>query len=131
MAQNRNTRTTNAITASRLINSGALAIAVVGVTQLVQRDTLDTPLLVSLYCFALSIPLSAASTILLALQGSASPYPANSHFGAVMILIGSVATLAGIFCLFWHFNLYAGIVFLVSSFAAYWLYRGGIKKLSP
>jgi hypothetical protein len=131
MARNRNTRTTNTITASRLINSGALAIAVLAVTQLVQRNSLDYPLLISLYLFGLSMPLSAASTILLALQGSTSPYPANSVYGAVTILIGCIATLAGIFCLFLHFNMYVGIVFLVSSFAAYRLYAWGMNKLAP
>src|SRR5215217_2990188 len=49
----------------RAMYSGALGLSIIAVTQLIQRDVLDTPLLVSLYCFSITIPTMALAVYLL------------------------------------------------------------------
>jgi hypothetical protein len=101
----------------RSVLSGALAIAFVGVTQLLQVKDLDTPLTVSLYAFVVAMPLIAAALVLVDVvprrMGNAYILEVWAGFAGVQF---SFVGMAGIF---WHFSWFAGALFIVISVPTY------------
>lgn len=126
----------------RLLYSGALGISVVAFSQLLQQDvtrldscsppwwiTLGIPapcLTVSIYCFALSIPLMAVGILLLTDKGYAS-WPTSLITTEVIFVVGSVigllASFVGTFFLFLHFYGAAAVIFVIASVVAFIAWR--------
>ncbi len=106
---------------NRLICSGALGVPVVAVIQLLQVSSFDRPLLFSLFCFAVSIPLMAMSVYVITV-GIDNKNPLQDRLSKIYrrlfmfgTLIGLFATAGGLLALFFHFGSYAeyvGWVFL-------------------
>ena len=90
---------------NRLLFSGALGISVVAVIQLLQLSSFDTALVVSLICFAISIPLTAMSVYVSTLEID-NKEAANSNWFMGFSALGLGATLGGLISLFFHFACY-------------------------
>lgn len=105
----------------RLLFSGALGIAVLAVIECLQLrpDAFDAPLTVSLYCFAISVPLTATGIVLPTMGDK----PVLQKLDAFIFYIGGRVGLSvsflGMVCLFWHFFTAAGIIFAVFGLLAY------------
>jgi hypothetical protein len=119
----------------RLVYSGALAIAVVAVTQLLGRDPdeLDPALSISIYCFAISMPLMAVGILLLTAETFPHRLKLSSLTGFVLVvgsIVGFFASLAGMFFLFWHFHPGAAVTFTFTTAVAYgaWLRRHRARR---
>jgi hypothetical protein len=87
---------------NRVLCSGSLAISIFALFELLPQSSLDCALHAAMYCFAVSIPLTAMSiyvtTIEVDYQNAARPI---NVFMALMSL-GLVATIAGVGALFVH-----------------------------
>jgi len=107
----------------RAMYSGALGLSIIAVTQLIQRDVLDTPLLVSLYCFSITIPTMALAVYLLMVHSFEKFVRELSTTIRSIIGLGFLGSIVsffiGMFCLFLHFSIGAAIVFAVFSGAAF------------
>lgn len=106
------------ITFFRLLYSGALGIAVFALVQFLQLPNLDVSLTIGLYCFAISIPFTATGIVLLT-QRSIDPPEFVTLVFNVGGIVGLLASVLGMACLFWHFCPAVGIVFTIASISAY------------
>jgi hypothetical protein len=115
------------------IASGALVgLAVVALVQMLSLNGLDLPLGVSVFSFAISIPLLSAAFIS-AIVETSFDYSVDKPFllKAVM-LSGYLASLIGVSALFFHFAIYAGVIFIAGSvigFLAVTLYDNKLRAL--
>jgi len=100
-----------------LIYSGLLGIAVIAVVQLLGAPAIDRSLTVSLYAFAVAVPMLAVSiyglTVELGYKYAVMPaYMEIAHFG------GALAAITGTAGIFWHFSRLIGLTFLSISVLA-------------
>ena len=103
------------------IDSGLLAIPLIAAVQLLQvpKSDFDVPLTLSVYAFAVSIPLLAGNLLGAVLTYTYSHLLQVSRLLRLMLAVtsrlGRLAASVGITCLFWHFTWKAGALFLVVS----------------
>jgi hypothetical protein len=115
------------------LGSGALVgLGVVSVVQMLSLNGLDLPLKVSVFSFAISIPLLSA-VFISAVVRSAFEYVTDKPLLLRSIsLVGYLASLTGVSALFFHFALYAGVVFIAGSligFVAVTIYDNKLRAL--
>jgi len=127
------------------VNGALSAICILIVVQLLGQESLDIPLTISLYCFAIAIPLLALITffrrISPALKRFAlfsmeikipSSFENNAEFQSwlnnqpirIPITLGLASKLfplVGIISFFWHFSGWVAFIFLLSGFIG-WFY---------
>jgi hypothetical protein len=102
------------------IMAGTLVgLGVIALVQMLSVQSLDVPLKVSLYSFAVSVPSLSAVFLALRDQGSLGRMGiAESRFATlheVLLFIGYLGSVIGISGLFFHFTTYAGIIFVAAS----------------
>jgi len=102
----------------RLLNSGTLGVGVVTVIQLLQLDSLDVPLWVSLVCFATSLPILSMSIFILSMELEHTRMPTKPLGVLVSGWAGPIISFIGIAAIFWHFHYLAGVLFIVISLGA-------------
>ena len=100
------------------ILTGALVgLGVIALVQMLSLQSLDVPLIVSVYSFAVSIP--SLSAVFLCMMEEAkfgvTTHERISTVMAILLAAGNLGTLIGISALFFHFATYAGIIFIASS----------------
>jgi len=102
----------------RLTFSALIGVAVVGLLQLLQLEKLDIPLTVSLFCFAVGIPLLGVSIAIISLEaGYGDIHYVTPIYVDVLEVLGTLAVFIGFTTVFWHFEWLAGLVFLGLSLA--------------
>jgi hypothetical protein len=99
----------------RIMSGALIAISVVALVQLLSVGQLDIPLKISLYCFAVSIPLLSLAS-LNRLAASAQEYIVDAWYDSFAIAFGSLASFVGVGALFWHFSRIMGGLFFAISF---------------
>jgi hypothetical protein len=102
---------------SRKTACGALAgVGVVALVQMLSVNSLDVPLKVSVCSFAFSIPVLSAVLICALVEDSYTGFRAGipPYLKAINIS-GYLAALIGVDALFFHFAVYAGLIFTVTS----------------
>ncbi len=117
-------------TTNRAIFAGPLAIALVAVIQLIGVSTLDTPLVVGLYSFSVAIPLCAFGVFNI-LTESGCPYTVYPLYRNILEFVGVAGSFTGTTAIFWHFNWYMGMSFMLASglsVAAYLHLYGKLKQ---
>jgi len=107
-----------ALKENRLLFSGALGISVAFTGLLPFSSERDVFLTISLFCFAVSIPVTAMSVYLTTL-GIEHKAVLDSKAFPLVASAGLFATFVGLVFLFWHFYFLAGFVFLGASVFAF------------
>ena len=98
------------------IGAGALVgLGVIAIVQMLSMQSLDVPLTVSLYSFAVSIPSLSAVFLCMREEIKHRVYPADQGWVNLLVIIGGLASSIGIGGLFFHFDNYAGIIFIIVS----------------
>jgi hypothetical protein len=100
-----------------LMASGLAGVNVIAIVQLASTNTLSWPLTIGVFCFAVSIPLLAATVVVLSEHEELPEMHQTFHY-AVLLLGGSFLSLAGIAALFFHLNYAAGGAFLITVISA-------------
>lgn len=103
-----------------IISAGAImALAIMIVTQLLNKESLDTPLTIALICFAVLIPLEAAGYIG-GLYEMRAKYMARTltRWEIYASWFTSAILVAGLIACFWHFSWIIGGIFLASCLVA-------------
>jgi len=98
------------------IASGALVgLAVVAMVQMLSLNVLDLPLKVSICSFAISIPLLSA-VFISAIVETSFDFSVDKPFLLKAVALGGyLASLIGVPALFFHFAIYAGVIFIAGS----------------
>jgi hypothetical protein len=99
---------------------GSAAASFLAVVQILTLPSLDTPLNISLFSFGISIPINIGISTLMVRLPQAIP--------ARFALIGTInllVSLTGFAAIFWHFSWKIGIVFIISTSVAVFLYIRG------
>jgi hypothetical protein len=98
----------------QLILGSLLGIGVVSTLQMIGQPVLDTPLLVALTCFAISIPLL---TCILITDAQAFRYRHMVYplYVNILLLLACFLSCIGLCGIFWHFNWLIGATFLLST----------------
>src|SRR5215813_10434791 len=94
-----------------VINGALAGIAVVAIVQMLSLQSLDVGLTVSVCCFAVSIPF-LASLLLCKIQSERFGFTTNNVAIGRVSDFGKIFSLVGIGALFFHFTVYAGIIFI-------------------
>lgn len=113
----------------QIITTALIGISAVAVIQLLQVTALDVPLKVSLYCFAISIPMLALYLLIIL---SKPNYKLQSDMWADQIAVytGGFCSVVGIAAIFWHFSVSIGITFIITSIFAYILIRIWVSRMN-
>jgi hypothetical protein len=87
---------------NRVLCSGSLAISLLALMELLPQSSLDLALQAAMYCFAVSIPLTAMSVYVTTVEvdNQNAARPVDTFM--VLMFLGLVATLAGVGALFVH-----------------------------
>ncbi len=99
----------------REISSGAfIGLGVISIVGMLGLPSLDGPLTMSVFSFAISVPVLAA-VVLCMIQEAI--FPGTPHAGVIDFgwIVGVFTSLLGISGLFFHFNLFAGFLFILLS----------------
>jgi hypothetical protein len=115
------------VSVDRVVSSGALAISVVTLTQLVQVEPhLGVALTVSLYCFAVSIPLTALDLVFMAVRLDRKRYQApvlssrdRFIYDNMIGVVGTIAAWIGTIAVFAYFSALAAIVYGIVGLSAF------------
>jgi hypothetical protein len=100
----------------RKVASGALAgVSVVSIVQMLSVNSLDVPLKISVYSFAITIPALSAVFINTVVEDYYGGSRVRMPLLVIVTTIGYLAGLIGVAALFFHFAKYAGILFIVLS----------------
>jgi hypothetical protein len=98
------------------VMSGALVgLGVIAIVQMLSVPSLDVPLKVSLYSFAISIPFLTVAFLCARIETGVdfrSNHPLVSLAFGSCVGFGNLSSLAGISALFFHFMNYAGFIFI-------------------
>ena len=100
----------------RVIFVGLLGLAAATVTQVASRENLTAELDAAIYCFALAMPLLTGGLVSEYARQAGTPVPASQM---LVGLVGILAALGGLLCLFLHFATTAGVVFGVGCVLAF------------
>jgi hypothetical protein len=100
-----------------LTYSGLLGISTVAMTQILPISPLDRALRVAVFAFAVAIPMLAAS-IAVDSERAGAPINIDTHWEYVMKQAGMLASFIGVTSIFFHFGVFAGVVFLAISIFA-------------
>jgi hypothetical protein len=124
-----------------LVHSAIAGASIAAVLQLASRETFPPLLLVSLACFAVSIPAALALVILSqVIYGFGQEFYGLNNLSAgqnwpalsfVLAVADQVACFAGLLALFWHFHWIIGAIFLLASALAFittWLADRRLKQ---
>lgn len=115
------------------LGSGALVgLSVIAMVQMLSVNGLDLPLKVSVFSFAISIPLLSA-IFLSAIVETSFDYSVDKPFFLKAVSLGGyLASFVGVSALFFHFAIYAGVIFTggsVIGFLAVTLYDNKLRAL--
>jgi len=116
----------------RLLFGALLGLGIVVVVQLISLRRLDRSLTLSLYCFAVSIPL-LSMRLVNSLMFTYFEYDVSVWYNRISPLIGGFAALLGLNALFWHFSRIAGFLFgslCIASLIAFGNYVYKLGKLN-
>src|ERR1700675_4379748 len=102
----------NAIKLLEAMAGGLIGVAVIAVFHLLGLPSLGKSLTVSLYGFAISIPLLSFN-ILAFIAESGYAYYENIWYHPLSFFLGALASLVGIGGLFFHFSIKLGVLFSV------------------
>ena len=114
----------------KLTFGALLGIASVAVIQFLQLRTLDAALTVSLYCFAIAIPILAMGMFIIAVQDlyQVTTYPV---WADLVETLGVILAFFGLGGIFWHFQCQVAIMFGAVSVlvgALTWLYLRTVTR---
>jgi hypothetical protein len=103
-------RERSGVALDKLTFGAFLGIASLAVIQFLQLRTLDAALTVSLYCFAVAIPVLAMGMFIIAVQElyEVTIYPVWADW---VETLGVALAFVGLGGIFWHFHCQAAIVF--------------------
>src|SRR6185437_16490872 len=101
----------------RLLSAGLVVFSVATITQLLGRDALDRSLTLALYCMAGSLPLLALLLIANTIEKFYEVIHLSCLFGLLSLLADTWA-LVGVACVFWHYSIGMGVMFIVSTVLA-------------
>jgi hypothetical protein len=91
--------------------SGLIGIALIAVFQLLALPDLDKRLTVSLYCFAISIPLLAFFVLAMVAEAKYTHLSELWLYNAVPLVLGIPIWFVGLAAVFFHFSLVIGSIF--------------------
>lgn len=94
--------------ANRLFYAGLLGLSVAVVIQLVDKDELNTSQLVTVYAYAVAMPLLAAGLIADYASVSGASVPRWMDW---LGILGGIAAVVGLGAVFFHFGPGVGVVF--------------------
>ncbi len=113
----------------RLISAGLLGVCLVAILQLVNKESLDACLWVTVYASAVAIPCLASVILMLDAQNRNDNSTLTWHY-KYLLLIGIWAAVIAIISVFFHLSLIAGIistVLSILSFICYLAYENRIR----
>lgn len=113
-----------------LIHGGLLAISVVVLMELLAKSSLDTPLTISLYCLAISIPLITLQILTLRADLQYE-FTINHWFTIHTGIAALLISFVGLGAMFWHFFWIVGVIFVVFGLYGLWAwgdYNRAIKE---
>ena len=101
------------LTNQRLSSSALLGVDVISLVQLTSISSLSTPVLVAIFCFAVSVPfLSGALFGLVYERESDVDFRTTGH--SILFHVGTILSVGGIAAIFFHFHYAAAAVFIIS-----------------
>ena len=105
-----------------VITGALIGVSTVIVVQLLQLTAFDVPLKISLYCFAISIPMLTAYLVSVLIKINHT-LQVKMWSEGVAVSIGGACSIVGMGAIFWHFSISIGITFIVAVLAAFVLVR--------
>ena len=110
-----------------LVNSAIAGVSLAATVELANSQALSTWLLAASVLFALALPSSVSSVVLLQYfqarnqsqyEEAVMRYPFWSWMSSLLALIAQVACFGGVLMLFWHIHWIAGVAFMSTSLIA-------------
>ncbi len=105
------------------IQAGLITIGLIIFQALIGIDAPDIPALISLWSFALALPLLAA-LMMINLTQAKYRYATYPFYLVLAYVAGQSGAFIGIVGAFWHVSWIAGVLFLVSSIVGLAVYLG-------
>jgi len=116
-----------------IITAALIGISTVAVIQLLGQSLLDKPLIISLYCFAISIPMLAVYSLIILMKPKFKLHR-DTWAEMTIVLLGSFGAIVGVGAIFSHFSQSIGISFIVASvvgMALVVVWRAKISEINP
>ena len=101
-----------------MIYAALAGISTVAVIQILGLPTLDARLKVSLYCFAISLPLLSLRLVAIAIESGYKYTVAEPRYIGIPTFLGPFVSFAGVAAIFLHFSWVIGGVFTAFSIAS-------------
>jgi hypothetical protein len=123
-----------------LMHTGIAGVSSAAVIQLASRESLDQVLIISIFCFAITIPTSVAMIFISQLiypEGKKSAYASlmevqKSPLLAYLVAFSEqISFFGGVLTLFWSFHPAAGVLFFATSLLAILTASQVEKMLKP
>ena len=118
---------------TKRLSATLAASSFVAVTQILTRDVLDRPLQIAILLFACAIPVLTVSALITLFDfhigGRAKTF--SEFFDQCLALLwplAMLASLAGLGCLFWHFQPRDGLVFVCSCLVGLCILARAIRR---
>jgi len=96
----------------KVLATGAASFAVVALLQLVALPSLDLPLQVAAFCFAIALPLSAGHAVIAFFCADETLRPMDNWYMMTTAALYALATGGAAFMLFLHFSPWLSWLFL-------------------
>ena len=110
-----------------LVNSAIAGVSLAAIVELANSQALSTYLLAASVLFALALPSSVSSVVLLQYFQARNQsqyveavmkHPLWSWISSLLTLVAQVACFGGVLLLFWHIHWIAGVAFMSTSLIA-------------
>src|SRR5436309_1035925 len=101
-----------------LLYGGFIGISLLMIQAFISLPTLDLPLLISLFAFAIAIPLLAANIMLNNILWIAK-YGSDSKWILLIRHVSPIAAIVGIIAVFWHLSWISGLLVSISGAIGY------------
>jgi hypothetical protein len=112
------------------IQAGLITIGLIIVQAMIATNATDTPALISLWAFAIALPLLAV-LVLLNIAQAKYKYASYPFYLTFAYIVGQSSAFVGIVSAFWHVSWVAGVLLLVSAaigLAVYLAYSRQLEK---
>lgn len=111
-----------------VVYGGLIAIGVVIIQGLLSAPSLDLPSLVSVFSFAVAIPL-LATLVLINHSQAVYKYASYPLYLTLTVILGEGCAFLGILAAFWHFSWVAGVLLTFCGLAGLLIYAIYSKQL--
>jgi hypothetical protein len=113
----------------QLIGGALLGVNIVAAFQILLTPNVDRSLVISLYCFTIGIPLTAANSIILMVVARCTYAPKKRWYNRVIALTSAACPIVGVTAALWHFSVILALMFLCLCALGFWAIIENVNRL--